>query len=177
VGSPSPRWRCEDESQNRLCSDLRTVRGRRSHRRSLAGDHGIEDHRRLRDRLLRAYDLHLADQEDEEGALLDLTARIRTVIPSDIQYAHDDVARRARSSGEPHERWTLGTRAQLLGRSRCRSAEARLMCVVSKRPAKSPKRARGGHRRRETMAEDRTIPRGSEVRRRTRLLRGLSELP
>lgn len=42
--------------------------------------------------------------EDEEGALLDLTARLTTLIPTEIEYAHDDVARRGRGSGEAHER-------------------------------------------------------------------------
>ena len=42
--------------------------------------------------------------EDEEGALLNLTARLTALIPTEIEYAHDDAARRARSSREARER-------------------------------------------------------------------------
>jgi secondary thiamine-phosphate synthase enzyme len=42
--------------------------------------------------------------ELEEGALSDLRARLETLVPADIYYAHDDLERRTQNLQEGHER-------------------------------------------------------------------------
>jgi secondary thiamine-phosphate synthase enzyme len=42
--------------------------------------------------------------EWEEGALQDLRARLDSLVPGDIYYAHDDLARRTQNLQEGHER-------------------------------------------------------------------------
>jgi secondary thiamine-phosphate synthase enzyme len=42
--------------------------------------------------------------EWEEGALEDFKRRVEALVPDDVYYAHDDLARRTQNLQEPHER-------------------------------------------------------------------------
>ena len=42
--------------------------------------------------------------EWEDGALQDFRARLETLVPGDVDYAHDDMARRTQNLAETHER-------------------------------------------------------------------------
>jgi secondary thiamine-phosphate synthase enzyme len=42
--------------------------------------------------------------EWEDGALQDFRARLETLVPGDVDYAHDDLARRTQNLEETHER-------------------------------------------------------------------------
>lgn len=46
----------------------------------------------------------LVINEWEDGALADLRARIETLVPSDVYYAHDDLERRTQNMDVAHER-------------------------------------------------------------------------